>query len=54
MDLISRKFEFERATKRMYRFKEVSETPVFGVLYVKKEVFGVDVPNTITVTVQKE
>lgn len=30
------RFEFERATKNTHRFKECSEEPVIGTLYVKK------------------
>ena len=34
-------FEFERATKNKYRFREKSSgPPVIGTLYVQKSVFG--------------
>lgn len=32
-------FEYERETKRKYRFKELAEEPVLGTLYVSKELF---------------
>ena len=32
-------FEYERETKRKYRFKEQSEEPVMGTLYVSKDLF---------------
>jgi hypothetical protein len=43
-------FAHERDTKRMYRFKEESEEPVMGTLYVSKGAFE-DRPSRISVTV---
>lgn len=34
------KFAFERSTKNTYRFQELSDDPVIGVLYVQKRAFS--------------
>jgi len=44
-------FEYERDTKRMYRFQETSEEPVIGYLYVKKAAFSSQ-PKKLKVTVE--
>lgn len=44
-------FEFERETKRTYRFKEVSEEPVIGTLYVQQSAFD-EKPERIEVTIK--
>ena len=45
------KFEFERETKRKYRFKEVAEEPVMGTLYVSKDLFD-QRPDALEVTLR--
>jgi hypothetical protein len=41
-------FEFERATKNTYRFQEKSSgSPVIGILYVQKSVFGSKEPKKV-------
>jgi hypothetical protein len=44
-------FEYERETKRKFRFKELAEEPVMGTLYVSKELFD-DRPNRLEVTLR--
>ena len=34
--MIKAKFELERETKGTYRYKEISDIPVVGTLYIKK------------------
>ncbi|HWP59497.1 MAG TPA: hypothetical protein VNL14_16515 [Candidatus Acidoferrales bacterium] len=50
---INLKMEFERDTKRTYRFKEVAPEgeEVIGTLYVKKAAFGGKAPAKIEVSV---
>ncbi len=43
--------EFERETKRKYRFAETSDEPVMGTLYVSKTAFE-DRPSRIEVTLR--
>ena len=43
-------FAHERDTRRMYRFKEESDEPVMGTLYVSKGAFETR-PSRIEVTV---
>jgi hypothetical protein len=44
--------EFEKATKRMFRFKEVTDAePLIGTLYVSKKAFAGEVPTRIRVTI---
>lgn len=57
-DQIAVLMEFERDTKRTYRFKEVAASlngsklnqEVIGVLYVQKHAFAKGQPKAITVT----
>lgn len=44
-------FEFERDTKNTRRFKEVSDDPIIGTLYVQKSAFKGTPPESITVTI---
>ncbi len=44
-------FEFERETKRKYRFKEHAEEPVMGTLYVSKDLFD-ERPDKLEVTLR--
>ena len=45
--------EFEKATKRMFRFKEVTTgTPIIGTLYMSQAAFPAGAPTRITVTVE--
>ena len=44
-------FEFERETKRKFRFKELSEEPVMGTLYVSKDLFD-ERPERLEVTLK--
>jgi len=50
MDKIEVEFEFEKSTKRTYRYKEVSDDPVVGTLYVKKHKLE-GKPKTLQVTI---
>lgn len=45
--------DFERETKRMARFQEVTDdTALIGTLYISKELWeSIDMPETIEVTV---
>lgn len=46
-------FEFERATKRTFRFQEkTAGTPIIGTLYVQQSVFDSKEPKTVKVTVE--
>ena len=46
-------FEFERATKNIYRFREKTFTdPVIGTLYVQKALFGSTTPKKLKVMVE--
>jgi hypothetical protein len=45
------RFEYERETKRKYRFKEDSEEPVMGTLYVSKDLFD-ERPEALEVTLR--
>ncbi len=44
-------FEYERETKRKYRFKEMAEEPLMGTLYVSKDLFD-DRPGKLEVTLR--
>jgi hypothetical protein len=50
-------FEFERATKNCYRFKEAEPKggaePVVGTLYVKQSAFDGEPPVTLIVTIKE-
>lgn len=49
------KFEFEKATKNTYRFKEEvspGEHPIIGTLYVNKSVIGAVPPRGVKVTIE--
>ena len=53
MDKKEIEFEFERATKNIYRFQEkASGPPVIGTLYVQKSVFGSKELKKVKVTVE--
>jgi hypothetical protein len=45
------RFEYERETKRKYRFREDAEEPVMGTLYVSKDLFD-ERPDAIEVTLR--
>lgn len=48
-------FEVEKATKNTYRFHEKSSgTPVIGMLYVQKSLFGAKEPKGVKVTLEWE
>lgn len=34
--MIEAEFEFEKSTKRTYRYQEIADEPIIGTLYVKK------------------
>ena len=42
------KFEFEKETKGTFRFKEVSDAPIIGTLYIKKT-FMKEQPKELTI-----
>lgn len=49
-------FEFEKETKRTYRFKELRDDPedvIVGTIYVQKHVFE-SKPKTLKVTIEEE
>ena len=43
-------FQFERATKNKYRFREDSDDPIVGTLYLDKGLFKDGAPDRITAT----
>lgn len=46
-------FEFERATKRTFRFQEkTNEAPVIGTLYIQQSVFDSKEPKKVKVTLE--
>lgn len=45
----------ERETKGTFRFKEMTDDPYIGTLYIKKRAFkDSSVPDMITVTIESE
>ncbi|MCK5251792.1 MAG: hypothetical protein KAQ96_02540 [Thermoplasmata archaeon] len=44
-------FEYERDTKNKYRFREASDEPVMGTIYVSKDHFE-DRPDKLEVTLK--
>lgn len=51
------RFEFEKETKGAIRFKEQSDKPIVGTLYIKKEALpelGVSTTDNIIVSISKE
>jgi hypothetical protein len=44
-------FEYERATKNKYRFREASDEPVMGTIYISKDHFE-DRPDKLEVTLR--
>ncbi len=44
-------FEYERATKNKYRFREASDEPVMGTIYISKDHFE-DRPDRLEVTLR--
>lgn len=46
-------FEFERATKNTFRFKEISDDPIIGILYVKKTAFAGRQPLRVSVALSE-
>ena len=44
--------EYEKETRRTYRFKENKEPPVIGYLYVQKTAFEEEPPKKIKVTIE--
>ena len=51
------RFEFEKETKGTFRFKEVSDEPVIGTLYIKKSAvkdLKLTDQDSITVEIKKE
>ena len=41
-------FTYERATKNKYRFREDSDNPIVGTLYLSKKLFGDSPPDKVT------
>ena len=52
--MVKTKLQFERDTKRMYRYREIGGTVfgIAGVLYVSKEAIGEKPPTFIEVSVE--
>jgi len=51
------KFEFEKETKGAVRFKEQSDKPIVGTIYIKKEALpelGLSIKDNILVSISKE
>ena len=54
---MSIKFEFEKETKGTVRYKEISDDPVIGTLYIRKshmEELGISGKGNITVEVKED
>lgn len=50
-------FEFEKETKGAVRFKELSDDPAIGTLYIKKaklKMLGITEKDTLTVSIESE
>lgn len=45
---------FEKRTRRTYRYKEVSDNPIIGIIYIKQHALGSNPPKSITITIDAE
>lgn len=47
-------FTYERDTKRTYRYKEDSDNPIVGTLYMSKASLGDNPPKKLIVEIRQE